>query len=420
MRKDKLKLLVDGQSVDRELFETIDASTLLENGLIKSTGDGAFTSSFVGLFYTPKMIVFSLPYGVSSDALDEMSDERLRNFLINVIKSITQFESHYSGYKEITLSGRMEAALNLLEEYEEFGFLKLYEKKNSKQASGKTNWNRTIKTYIPLKQGDTWIYDSYIRRKNVSHHGHDFVELQKWALRHALELTYFITDDFDITSELLNTDLNIVEARELFLRLRNNSTKDREIYLLELIGTLLDEETNLLGYSIYTKHFKVIWEKALQNTLLHDSSLVNLIPRVSWKDDEIVLNSLSLDILGTTGRPEVDIIFEEEDKLYILDAKYYDLRTRRPGLKDLYKQLFYGVAFQYLLNLENLPENGFIFPILSPEKQKTFSKFSLVQYKLQELNKDLANIPAYFADINMVLKSFVEHKELRTEYLKIK
>ena len=418
MNKDELKLFIDGQLVNQHKLEDDHISIFLNNGLIKPIGDGTYKSNFVGLFCTPTLVVFSLPYGASKETIDSLSFENLRMFLINIVKSIRRFESHYKGDKEIILSGRMEAAIHLLEEYEEYGFLKLYEKKNSSQASGKTNWNRTIKAFTPIKQGNTWVYNSYIKRKNVSHQSHDFIMLQKWALKYALEKTYFVTDEFNVSEELLETNLTLNEAKELFLKLRNSSTKDREIYILELIGSLINEDDKLSSYAIYTKHFKVIWEKALQQTLAHNSNLVNLVPHVDWRDDKAVLNNLNLKVAGSKGKPEVDIIFQENNKLYILDAKYYDLRNRRPGLTDLYKQLFYGVAFKSLLNLEHLPENGFIFPILSNNNSEVFYKFSIVEYKLQEADKDLANIPAYFANVNTVLKSFVEYKELRTEYLK--
>ena len=78
MNKDELKLFIDGQLVNQHKLEDDHISIFLNNGLIKPIGDGTYKSNFVGLFCTPTLVVFSLPYGASKETIDSLSFENLR------------------------------------------------------------------------------------------------------------------------------------------------------------------------------------------------------------------------------------------------------------------------------------------------------------------------------------------------------
>jgi hypothetical protein len=424
MIDEKILVKVDGLAIEpTDNLTDSQINKLLTYKLITKNTNLVYKVSFVGCVEVEGTIIISLPYGVSINQLSNSGFLGLRPFIIKLIKCIRIFERHYVDKNEIVSSGKIAASFSLIEDFEENGFISKFIKENTINGTGSVNWKRTIKKFQPFKIGKSWIYKDVVTRSNTHHENHELILVQKWALSQATKYSLLLSDEHHIIEDVLESHLTQTEVIEIVSRLYPKSTKDREVYILDLILQLLDDQSTTQFSAIYTKSFNIIWEESLQQVLEHNHTLKEKAPNVTWNDDTSVNERLGIKNRTIGASPQVDIIFEKNDILYILDAKYYDIinNGNRPGLTDLYKQFYYGQAFKDILSLSDLPENGLIFPCYMPNEKDYLFKFTDVEYVVKldgSLNK-ITQIPAYVASIEKTIDAFIAHQSLQEEFLKI-
>ncbi|TLU65297.1 LlaJI family restriction endonuclease [Thalassotalea litorea] len=408
-----------------DLFAEEQIANLTSNNLLKSAcSDNKYKvkTTFVGCIEVGDTLLISLPYGITSKQLNTNYPHQFKSLVVKVIKSIKHFSHHYLGKNEIVQSGKLSAALLILEDYELNGILTKYNKQNFVRDKGKINWNNTLKKSQPYKLSNSWIYKDYYRKTSMKHDNHELTLIHNWAIHESLNLVEFISDEFNYDKDDFESHLTKSEVNEIVFKLYPKTTKDRELYVLDLISQLSNEKEQYSISAIYTKNFNLIWEKALQFTLGHDSTLREDIPKVNWNDCKKITEKLEIKPKNEGGAPEVDIIFKNNDQLHVLDAKYYDLFNAgtRPGLTDLWKQFYYGQAYQAIYNLDMLPKNGFIFPYFTLLNENSFRIFSEVLYSVEKesgASKELTKIPAFVASISDVLEAYLSDKNLIDDYL---
>lgn len=415
---------VDGLNIEPvDKLTDSQISQLLNYKLITPNANLIYKVSFVGCVEVEGRVIISLPYGVSINQLSNLNFVGLRQFIRKMIKCIRFFDGHFIGKNEIVSSGKIAASFSLIEDFEENGFIKKFIKENIVNGTGSINWKRTIKSFQPFKVGNSWVYKDMVTRSSTHHENHELILVQKWALKQATKYASLLSDEHQVIEDELEANLTQAEVIEIVTRLYPKCTKDRELYTLGLILQLLDEQNTSEFSAIYTRNFNVIWEKALQKVLGHNHILKEKAPRVTWNDDNSINNMLGLKNKTIGSSPEVDIIFEDKETLYILDAKYYDVinNGNRPGLTDLYKQFYYGQAFKTILGLSELPQNGLIFPCYMPNQDDYLIKFTNVEYvvKIDEGVNKITEIPAYVASIEKTIDAFITHHSLQEEFLKI-
>lgn len=416
---------IDGTAITHDILTEYQIQKLYELGLIKKiqiNNFPVFKLSFVGCIEVDEIILISLPYGVTKLQLEKLPKKSFHNLIKSLIKSIRFFSHHYLNNNEFVLSGKLAASFYLLEDFENNGILTKHIKYNAEKDRGSINWGKTIKKNTPFKSGSSWIYTNFIRRHNINHDENELTLIHKWAVKEAINMLSIISDDFPSIPDDFETQLTNDDVKEIALRLYPKITKDREIHVVELILQLVNESSNFELSAIYTKNFNLIWESALQKVLEHSHELKNKIPKVRWNDIAITTKELEMHSLIKGVSPEVDIIFQAGTDLHILDAKYYDLFNTgsRPGLTDMWKQFYYGQAYKVILESEETPKNGFIFPCFILQPEIFIKKFSSVEFFVPISNGDqnkLTEIPAYVASLQIVLDSFIYSQSLQNKYL---
>lgn len=417
---------IDGSLLTpNEIFTEYQIAKLLKLGLVKKIQKNNFSDvkiSFVGCIELNDVILISLPYGVSYNQLKNTTFKDYQDLIISIIKSIRFFSHHYLDNNEFVLSGKLAASFYILEDFENHGILTKLIKYNSKKDKGSINWGKTIKRKIPFKASNSWVYKDFIRRHNINHDDNELTLIHKWSIKKAIDLLSFISNDFPLFTDDFDTQLTIHDVKDIALKLHPKITKDREIYVINLILQLINETSSFDLSAIYTKNFNLIWEKALQKTLGHNEFLKNQIPKVKWNDDITSAQALHISPTINAASPAVDIIFQSGSDLHILDAKYYDVfnNKSRPGLTDLWKQFYYGQAYKAILEVDEIPHNGFVFPCYMPQSDYLIKKFSSVEFcvnsKSGNHNK-LTEIPAYVASLQLVLDAFIYSESIQNQYL---
>jgi hypothetical protein len=157
-----------------------------------------------------------------------------------------------------------------------------------------------------------------------------------------------------------------------------------------------------------TPYFQNVWELICGSIFSNQyNTLKQIIPKLNWEIDSSAVVQ--------PQRP--DIIFLQDQVLYILDAKYYDTDSNLPGWHDVVKQLFY--AFTIFKNIKskdfrlidknlekrvqkvNQTKNIFLFPSGDEEPIKDIGKVNIKN------NKDFNDIKAYKVNTFLAMKCYL-------------
>ncbi len=214
-----------------------------------------------------------------------------------------------------------------------------------KGGNGKVNWSRTIKTTKPAINNNNIVYlDTVIRTQNYNDE-----ELVAIINRFCVYKSYEkigclfsgkrpkkekIRAKNKLFINVLNKKIDSTfndEERELFVNMKkilvqeSNQTSDREFYF-------------------GTTNFNLVWEKMLDD--LYGNNSVNHSaeshPHIYWNSNEFSKPK------NLTLRPDTIMIHpKREDKIYILDAKYYKAGANLddgnlPGGESILKQIVYA------------------------------------------------------------------------------
>lgn len=262
-------------------------------------------------------------------------------------------------------SNRIAAAMLLLEDYCQNGYLKRYAECRSSGYKRRTDWPATINKTVPLYSKGNPVYDSPIARwkKNDIHNivvlAHKYVIqdcFRKWGWLFGYDL-------------IPNADPRLpCPISEIILCLKTELRKtyiNRDIMVIHQLIQYLSASTgkqNSRRLDLFaTPYFSFVWE-AICGFLFNNSypKLKKILPQPIWESN-IVSGRIA-------QRP--DIFYVEGENLYILDAKYYNYHKNLPGWHDVVKQLFYRHSLEAVSGTLD-------YISLLPETKKIFNAFIL-------------------------------------------
>ena len=188
--------------------------------------------------------------------------------------------------------------------------------------------------------------------------------------------------------------------------LRNELSRqyeDMKIFQLKLMIDYLEQKAKFGGKSDWrlgTTNFQVLWENICSN-VFGDQKSIFPIPAIP-------AYQISGNIIP---RPEnaqrPDIIVSENNKLAVVDAKYYDFRKSRPAWGDMVKQFFYAKSYQIKYSDFSI-NNFFAVPDVSDSSTE---KVVVVDQQNASLNETFSPISIIYLDVNKVINLFISRKK---------
>lgn len=199
------------------------------------------------------------------------------------------------------------------------------------------------------------------------------------------------------------------EAIDILREELANTFVQREIALLntmiEYLNALRGVRDNSKMEFLCTPYFHWIWEAICGYIFDNDYNHLKVyVPSPEWHSNMF--------IAGIEQRP--DILFHDEDTLYILDAKYYNYHRNVPGWHDVVKQFYYRLTLMKALNsqtakdeLANIRkiENVFVFP---GDKEIGVQYLGYVDVKNVD---ELGTVKAYLVDSLMAMRAYALREE---------
>ncbi|KYG27720.1 LlaJI family restriction endonuclease [Alkalihalobacillus trypoxylicola] len=289
-------------------------------------------------------------------------------------------------------------AFDLIEDFNQNGLIQKELKLKSIHFNGHVDWPSTIVKKQPIVSDNTVVYVDTISNRKTIDKQHMLMMLHDYCINRSFE-RYGWLFDYSIEKRVIELPCDINYALNFLEMEMRDTFVEREVKLIYLMinflrGIKAEQVENKLDVLV-TPYFYNVWE-AICSKLFNNEyqSLRKLIPKINWEIDS--------DAIVQSQRP--DIMYIENDALYILDAKYYDINKNLPGWHDIVKQMFY--AFTIFKNIKSSKlkfsnvrlkkrllqitkvENMFIFPSGEKEIMKYVGKVNI------ENNSDFEDIKA--------------------------
>ena len=315
------------------------------------------------------VIVFPKNYNCDLTGKSAVSESKI------LTKALLRYRSEY-GHPEDELqflygntsmsSGRIAAAMYLLEDYCRNGFITRYKETTSVKNSGRTDWNATINKTQPVFSMGSPVYCTPVRKRSLPDNTNPVCLTHKYIINECFKEWgwFFGYDEYHFENTKL--PYSISDTIRLLHQELRKTYLDREILVIKNMIQYLDEKSgrdnNKKIDVIATPYFSFVWE-SICGYLLDNQypKLKTLLPQPEWESN-IVKGQIS-------QRP--DIFSVKSNSLIVYDAKYYDCNSNLPGWHDVVKQLFYRHTlnsvihtreFQSKLPMTNVIYNAFLFP----------------------------------------------------------
>lgn len=395
--------LLEYLDVNKDELEFIINKLYLKN--IIKINNGKFQFLYVGITIVNSKPIFILPkYG---NSLEE--DKKNKHFkkiveLLNIFTLKEKLDENIiesiSKNNEIEENEFLSIIKFILDDYSEYGLYKSEVDSVELNGNGDIDWDKTIDQIEPIIFKKQWIYTDFITNESMIDEEKFITLLHGTIINECIDLfkRYNLNLIFDCNEEIVEKTLESLEKEDFEIleskidkevSIQFNDRKLRVLYAIKAYlyrrAALVDTDLILFG----TRNFKWVWE--VMCGYVFNNEFVNQgrkskyeifgITSPKWiinnncmnidgaSDFEMKKNRLTPDILKT-------IFSADENKLLILDAKYYnikfDLENRKvlgnPGIEDITKQYLYKTALKNYINKNNIDNNNvinaFIFPTL--------------------------------------------------------
>lgn len=354
--------------------------TFLDKVVIKS---GYEEDNFVGLRYKKEKVYLYLPLGYEKSVFNtekDLSNEQKADLLlllktVNLVKisavDYTEFGNDIGGNDEIPYN----SFLWIISDYFNNGLYQEIEKINSQKSKGKINWKKTINSEHYFSDNSVVYinpyYNSNVQKNNL------ITELNNYCLHKSMEYIGFLFGNIRLPECNISSEF-IKSKNKHFIDVINkelvNSFNDRKKLLLMNMKRIIemtfnDNEYNQISYG--TRKFEYAWEKMVNANLGSKIDISKYFPNAYWNIMGKVENDKS------KLRPDTILIDKMENKIYIIDAKYYKYGitgniSDLPHTDSIQKQITYGDHIsnnydEYRFDKNNI-YNAFILPFNKTSK----------------------------------------------------
>ena len=282
-------------------------------------------------------IHFPLGFHLSENDKDIRRDILL---LMNTIRCTTkkkESEIDGKGYKYDYVEFPFQAYLSVIYDFYERGYYREREVMYVQSKRGKIDWNRTIKTQKATFQEGEAFYLDFITKKNTINENELISLVHEYLVYDSFrKIGWLFTDKLPQVPRIkYNYKLFKTTIIEKLCHTYNDKNKNLFKSLLAIIEYCGDENTSP-DYKYGTYRFEYVWEQMIDN-VFGIKNKEEYFPSTKWR--------LNTEYENVCLEP--DTIMTINNKIYILDAKYYKYGQTKfpsdlPGSASINKQITYG------------------------------------------------------------------------------
>jgi len=312
---------------------------------------------------------------------------------------------------------RIASSMLIIEDFEKYGLINRSKTISSPIYPGRIEWSTTIRKTTPYQNHGRTIYLTPIMNHNVNDTNDSIRAIHEYVVDSCINLWGWL---LGYTEEIYVDELpmSLEEAIYILDIARNDSYVQRESTLFSLLIEYLKALSGNFEtrrYEIFaTPYFSFVWEAICGHVFENQyASLKVLVPQPIWVSD-VIEKSVS-------QRP--DSLFISGDRIFILDAKYYDYKISVPGWHDIVKQVFYKYTIEKHMIMQSYYSHGIelknisnIFMLPGNEKYD----FTYLGYAEVEGIPELGKIQTFTMDLRkaMFCYAFRRRDDLREVFIK--
>lgn len=332
-------------------------------------------SDFVGIHFIDGQFRVVFPIGFNPDLNNELELKKEILLLINVLR-------HYRPEDKTKRSSENEnnsiqnfplySYIYVFNYFMKNGYYRTREKIYKKSTKGKINWNRTIKQIDPIINNGNIIYLEYITQKENYTDQELITIINKYCVYESFEKIGCLFSSFKPNNPHIKFREQLFKS---FLKQKIENTfndDDRTLFqnMLNIINQVNRNSENK-EFFYGTNEFHIIWEQMIDDVFGDKKDGSNYHPHIYWNVD-------NNEVLTSTLIPDTLMFNKENNKVYILDAKYYRAGNNLdvnhlPSAESVPKQLVYAKRLETNKKLgftgDNI-YNAFILPYESSDNKE--------------------------------------------------
>ena len=329
--------------------------------------------NFVGIRFEDGVPQVVFPHGF---AIANNETERRKDVfkLLNVLMRFNDIKSGDNLFDKNNLISDIpiKSYLYIIQNFLECGYYTEKENKYINATKGKINWKRTIQKEKSYLDKSNIIYLNFQIKTNQNNTNNLITEIHSYCVYKSIFLFGWLFYPF----EKLPLKPQIKYDKKIFTNIlknaMNNTFNDTKRKLFQSMINILISENECIDInncSIGVKFFDKIWERLIDFTF-GEVNKNKYFPHAKWhiiKNDKII-QSTAL---------EPDTIMKYQDKIYVLDAKYYQFGITEhfkdlPNTSSIQKQITYGkhVAEKFCKIAKENVYNAFIMPFNAKNSNK--------------------------------------------------
>ncbi|MDF2546099.1 MAG: hypothetical protein K0R93_997 [Anaerosolibacter sp.] len=343
-----------------KLYSEILDPVFFEKNICRKKGV-SFSFNVTGFLIKGNHILVVFPKGYKLPDEDEQLELHVRTLAETLARyrseeELEEEEKELLGNPEEADPEGIAAAIWLISDYENNGYIRKEIRSHRSSHGANIDWPRTVRKMTPLFSKGSPIYPDVLTRRSRIDYNNLLYQLHMYAVQRSYEKYGWILgwEKMDTSGFIAEMPCDRYVARYILQRELEDTFVDREMKLINIlmefiIGSGEDDERIKLS-TLATPYFHYVWEKICGHVFLNRyKDLSNFIPKPRWN------SSLEKSI---SQRP--DLLYVEDEILYILDAKYYDVNRNLPGWHDLVKQFYYYFSMHKKSAMK--VRNALIFP----------------------------------------------------------
>ena len=336
---------------------------------------GKQDDEFVGIRYENGLLRVFFPFGYSKPT---NNDNEYRRDILNLISVLSRYSKES---KDIDGNRRLNneevqfpihAYIHVFNYFLNHGYYVERESSFKRASNGKINWAKTIKQIRPqISEGTpnkSMVYLDFITKKNNSNENEIISQIHKHCVYESYEkigclFGYFrpekpqIPFNAKLFAAILKAKIAKTFNEKHILLFRN---------MLDII-CYMDSKTDNHNASYGTYNFEYVWEGLIDDVFgVNKEEKRKYFPNCTWKIKDDETDADELDKKKTSLRPDT-IMLSSSDKIFVLDAKYYqygdDKRNvqKLPGTGSIIKQIAYAEFIESMRNTNDSISKGNIY-----------------------------------------------------------
>ncbi|EMG89276.1 LlaJI family restriction endonuclease [Helicobacter pylori] len=374
--------------------------------------DNELNDNFVGIrsINNDLQICFPLGFDISDNKNIRADVKKLVSILLEYNKTIACENLLNSKNEIINSNFPLKAYKNIIEYFLSHGYYAENKSYYENNAKGRINFSKTIKKNRPIIQTfnnkNSFVYTRFQVKRKMVNENELITAINKYCVHEAFSKFGFVFSSFMPPKFNLPADKNY--CTYLLENKLNNIFNDDKKILFQSMKNILLQDDNILDKTDFrfgTYHFYVIWERMIDRAFGIKNKEV-YFPKTKWN---LRCSNQNPDYLL---QPDSIMLFD--DKIYILDAKYYKygisgVASDLPNSASIIKQIIYG---EYAAKLETKKEvyNIFLMPFNrfnNPLKlSNIFENIGFANGEWRDNLKQYENIQGILIDTKFLMQNY--------------